>query len=162
MLNFAMFRRYSQEEVTVGQINPQMLKDELFKYLDVDKLKALAGAVDDETWNPFELDSLTGKPVGFNKALIQHKEVFDDILAAGVFVVEKVCADLKEVAVGGVKRQALVDFLNSIIDIPWVPEGLEDNMIGFAVDKMIGLLNKLLGKNWLERIPTPSIVRMIA
>ena len=64
--------------------------------------------------------------------------------------VETLGADLK--LAGAQKKELAVAVIDSLVDIPWVPEALEAQLIEFAVDAIVGAFNKKFGKGWLEKI----------
>lgn len=137
-------------------VDATFLKQELWKYIDGEKVKGLIGKAGDASWSPFKLDA-DGKPIGFQTAVVENSGMFMELLTAGAIVIEKIAYDAKGVALGTEKKKALVDWINSVVDIPWVPEGLEDNIIEFVVDKLIDWFNLLFGKNWINKIPEPTI-----
>ena len=49
------------------------------------------------------------------------------------------------------KKKVAVEVLNKFIDIPFVPDWLEDNFIAIGVDKVVDLLNKLFGHDWFKK-----------
>lgn len=64
--------------------------------------------------------------------------------------VEILGADLK--LAGASKKELAVEVINALVDIPWVPEALEAQLIEFAVDAIVGAFNKKFGKGWLAKI----------
>lgn len=64
--------------------------------------------------------------------------------------VETLGADLQ--LAGDKKKELAVAVINSLVDIPWVPEALEAQLIEFAVDAIVGAFNKKFGKGWLGKI----------
>lgn len=46
------------------------------------------------------------------------------------------------------KRSVVIHAINEMVDIPFVPESFEDNIIGMAVDGIVAGLNKVFGQNW--------------
>ena len=64
--------------------------------------------------------------------------------------VETLGADLK--LAGAQKKDLAVAVINTLVDIPWVPEALEAQLIEFAVDAIVGAFNKKLGKDWLAKV----------
>lgn len=64
--------------------------------------------------------------------------------------VEGIGADLK--LAGASKKELAVQVINALVDIPWVPEALEAQLIEFAVDAIVGAFNKKFGKGWLSKI----------
>lgn len=83
------------------------------------------------------------------------REAWDDIKAGKVFaavlllreIVEGIVLAIEEVAesIGGMtgeeKKRAATQYLNSIIDIPAVPEIVEGWAIGFVIDFVVAKLN---------------------
>ncbi|MFA5937644.1 MAG: hypothetical protein WC822_07255 [Candidatus Paceibacterota bacterium] len=65
-----------------------------------------------------------------------------------VAFVEKHAADVK----GADKRALAVAIINELVDIPLVPERIEAVIIGWAIDAAVAALNKLVGKDWLEKL----------
>ena len=53
---------------------------------------------------------------------------------------------------GPEKRDGAIKVLNKFVDIPLVPEWLEDNVIGFAIDALVASWNKIRGKLWPREI----------
>jgi hypothetical protein len=64
--------------------------------------------------------------------------------------VETIGADLK--LAGDKKKELAVEVINALVDIPWVPEALEAQLIEFAIDAIVGAFNKKFGKDWLSKI----------
>lgn len=64
--------------------------------------------------------------------------------------VEILGADLK--LAGTSKKELAVEIINTLVDIPWVPEAMEAQLIEFAVDAIVGAFNKKFGKGWLGKI----------
>ena len=46
------------------------------------------------------------------------------------------------------KRQKAIENINALIDIPFLPESIEEKIIGYLIDGMVFILNKLVGKDW--------------
>ena len=68
-------------------------------------------------------------------------------------VVERVEVLGKDLKLAGDKKKELaVEVVNSLVDIPWVPEALEAQLIEFAIDAIVGAFNKRFGKAWLSKI----------
>lgn len=53
---------------------------------------------------------------------------------------------------GAQRRAWVIESLNSVIDIPFVPESAEAAIIDLLISVIIGSFNKLFGKNWLEKV----------
>jgi hypothetical protein len=84
------------------------------------------------------------------------KKAFKSVSAAVAVItdvvqrVEGLGADLK--LAGDKKKELAVAVINTLVDIPWVPEALEAQIIEFAVDAIVGAFNKKFGKSWLGKI----------
>ena len=50
------------------------------------------------------------------------------------------------------KKDVAVDVINKFVDIPVAPEWLEAIGIHKMVDMIVTMLNKIFGKNWLEKV----------
>lgn len=50
------------------------------------------------------------------------------------------------------KKAVAVEMLNDIIDIPWIPEFVEGALIGWSIDLVIEVFNKIGGNKWLEML----------
>ena len=53
---------------------------------------------------------------------------------------------------GSDKKALAVAVLNTLIDIPFLPESVESMLIGWAIDAVVSALNKLVGKDWLAQL----------
>ena len=80
------------------------------------------------------------------KAVSAAVEVISDVVER----VERVGADLK--LAGDKKKELAVEVVNSLIDIPYVPEAAEAVMIELVIDTVVRTLNRRLGKDWLGKI----------
>lgn len=50
------------------------------------------------------------------------------------------------------KRDYVVEALNNIIDIPWIPEKIEEKLFGLMVDIIIEIINSYFGKDWIDKV----------
>lgn len=50
------------------------------------------------------------------------------------------------------KKSVAIELVNSLIDIPYVPEFVEDAIFSWLIDLTVEVLNKALGKLWVERV----------
>jgi hypothetical protein len=114
-----------------------MLVDGLVEYIDVDHFKA-------------DLAALPGTKI------LQLPGKLLDLFTDAIKIVEKIVADSGEVGLGKEKRDAVVDFLEKAIEVPFYLETIDGYIIGLIVDTIVGVLNKFFGKTWLKDIPTPS------
>jgi len=92
-----------------------------------------------------KLDGLKDK-VKAVKTLKDAAAVIPDVIC----VVEATGTD--EDLKGADKKELAVAILNALVDIPFLPESVEAMLIGWAIDAVIAALNKLVGKDWLEKL----------
>lgn len=52
------------------------------------------------------------------------------------------------------RRQFVVDSINAIVDIPFLPEVTEGAIIGVLVDAVVAGFNKVFGKKWIDKVET--------
>jgi len=75
-----------------------------------------------------------------------------DILQATILEVEKTSKE-----VGGLssaeKKQLAVDIINSLVNIPILPEWIEAKVIEYVIDIVIALMNKWFGHLWVNKVP---------
>jgi len=50
------------------------------------------------------------------------------------------------------KKDMAAEVLNKLIDIPYVPEFLEEKLFDFAIDGLVHVLNNLFGHKWLQNV----------
>lgn len=50
------------------------------------------------------------------------------------------------------RRQFVIDEINKIVDVPFVPESVEGSIIGIMVDAVVTAFNKLFGKKWIDKV----------
>ena len=53
---------------------------------------------------------------------------------------------------GAKKLRAAIDIINSIINIPIIPEFAEDALFKLVIEAVIWFLNKGFGHQWIEKI----------
>ena len=53
---------------------------------------------------------------------------------------------------GEEKREAAIEILNDILDIPFMPEFVEASFIGWSIDILVTSFNRLGGNDWLEAL----------
>ncbi|MDD2773393.1 MAG: hypothetical protein PHP45_06825 [Elusimicrobiales bacterium] len=88
-------------------------------------------------------------------ALLELKQIktLDDaakVLPDVIKLVEGVGAD--EGLKGADKRELAVAIINELVDVPFLPEKLEEVLIGWGVDTTVHALNKLLGQDWFAQL----------
>jgi len=60
--------------------------------------------------------------------------------------------EIKGESSGPERRKFVIDSVNAIIDLPFVPESVEETALGFIVDGIVTAFNKLFGKNWIKKV----------
>lgn len=50
------------------------------------------------------------------------------------------------------KKAVASGLINEIVDIPWIPDFVEDALIGWSIDLVVDVFNKVGGNKWLEGI----------
>jgi hypothetical protein len=66
-----------------------------------------------------------------------------------LIMVEKKAAELTGLS-GAEKKQLAIEILNTLIDVPLLPEAIEGKLIGIAIDAAVAALNKIAGKEWIK------------
>ena len=56
-------------------------------------------------------------------------------------------------ASGVEKRRIAIMIINEVVDIPFIPHVVEGKLIGWFIDGFVFLLNWILGKQWINKIP---------
>lgn len=142
------------------QINYDDIRNQVFEYIDKDALVARLkdlGAVD---LNPFKYNN-NMQPIGFSDTLMKAEGFAGELVHYLLWAVEKVVADAGEVAKGGEKKKALVQFLDNCIALPFWAEPFDGIVIDWLIDKAVDFLNKTFGKDWLDHIPVPVLAAPI-
>lgn len=65
-----------------------------------------------------------------------------------ILMVEKYAAGITGLS-GPDKKALAIEILNTLIDVPLLPEAIEAKLIGIAIDAAVGALNKIAGKEWV-------------
>jgi|SRR3972149_8533774 len=50
------------------------------------------------------------------------------------------------------KKEVAIKLLNDLINLPYIPEWLEDNVIKMCIDVVVHTLNGFFGSNWLDDV----------
>jgi len=77
-------------------------------------------------------------------------EVFD-IVSQVVQTIENFASELSDIS-GEEKRDAAVEILNEILDVPFMPEFVEASLLGWSIDLTVSLFNKIGGNEWLRTL----------
>lgn len=135
------------KEALIKGLNQQFDAD-LFTY-QLSELKKLK----DKGFNPFAPNA-DGK-VSW-EVIKAGNTVLHDLFFTGIAAVEKNAYDLGEVAKGA-KLDALVEFLDKIIKLPFYLEFVDGPAIRLMIVGIVGSLDKVLGKDWYNKIPKPEV-----
>lgn len=81
------------------------------------------------------------------KLALQKRDFFSIVAAVMIVVkvVEEVASGFKGLT-GADKKKAAIEIINRLIDVPIVPESVEEWVISFLVDKVVGWLNDTIWK----------------
>lgn len=139
--------------------NYDNIRNQVFEYVDKDALVLQLKKLGATDLNPFKYNN-NNMPIGFNETLMKANGFAGELVHYLLWAVEKVVADAGEVAKGGEKKKALVQFLDNCISLPFFLEPFDDNVIEWAIDKAVDFLNTKFGKDWINHIPTPSLAKL--
>ena len=87
---------------------------------------------------------------GFIKRMTAGAGKVHNLAADVVHRVEELAANIK--LAGADKKALAVKVINLLVDIPYVPESLEEIIFSYAVDAIVAAFNKKLGKGWLAKV----------
>ena len=73
------------------------------------------------------------------------------LIADVVMAVERVAPTFGKLT-GDEKKKVAVSIINEFIDIPFLPEWMEAKVIGFAIDAIVGSVNKWFGHLWGAKV----------
>jgi len=51
------------------------------------------------------------------------------------------------------KRKFAIDVINAVVDVPFIPEFIEKEIIGLLVDFCVHFYNKWFTKQWIKKLP---------
>ena len=136
----------------MASVNVELLTGKLKEILQTDEFAEKLERLKDCEFNPFQPPEAPGSPEGFDKWR-EAQELANDILSDVITVVERVVTDTGEVAQGKEKLDAVVNFVDDIIALPFYLEPFDKPLIRMLISQLVGLLNKCFGKNWIDKIP---------
>lgn len=141
------------------EINYDIIRTQVFEYVDKDALVTKLKDLGATNLDPFKYNN-AGKPIGFSDTLMKAEGFAGELIHYLLWAVEKICADAGEIAKGGEKKKALVQFIDNCIKLPFFFESFDDNIIEWLIDKGVESLNKAFGKDWVNHIPTPVLAKL--
>ena len=53
---------------------------------------------------------------------------------------------------GDDKKVIAVSLINSLVDVPFIPEFIEERIISLIVDYTVYMFNTYMGKSWVEKV----------
>ena len=136
----------------MASLDKEKLLEALRAYAETDLFSQRLDQLKNYDFNPFRPPANPDGPEGWDK-VVEAGNLVNEIIKDVVGVVEKVVRDAGEVGLGNEKREAVVQFLDDIIKLPFWAEPFDKPLIRLLVDQIVGLLNKLLGKDWITKIP---------
>jgi hypothetical protein len=90
------------------------------------------------------------------KKLCDMPAAVSDVITEAIVTVEKIVADLHEVGHGGEKEDAVVEFLDAVIKLPYWLEPFDGSVIRPIVKSIVATLNNGLQYEWPKKaVPVP-------
>lgn len=145
---------YHSKENTMTLDNDK-IKAGLEEYFGAEGLSEKLAKLKDLNLNPFSLDD-DGTPEGWDD-LKQARVIITELIHFGILAVEKLSADAAQVEsktpTGKEKLDALVEFLDDCIKLPWYAEIADGPILRMIISSTVGELNILFGKDWASKVP---------
>lgn len=132
----------------------QKIYDDLNKLFEIDAVKERIARLKQLNLNPFSLKT-DGTPEGWDDTR-EAIGIIHDLALAGVRVAETSAAELKGVATGEDKLNAVAKYVDELIKLNFVMEMFDGPAIKFALSMIVNNLNKVLGKDWAIHVPEPE------
>lgn len=109
-------------------------------------------------WDEFVAEVEAVKALDFGALpAAEAGNLFSSLIQKAATVVERVAAEAKGVLSSKEKRDAVVDFLDDVIKLPFYLELLDGPVLKIMVDMVIGALNDKLGHLWgVDAPPTEN------
>ena len=136
----------------MATLDKKKLYEALKAYAETDMFSDRLEQLKAYDFNPFRPPANPDGPDGWDK-VVEAGNLVNEILRDIIGVVEKVVRDAGEVGLGNEKREAVVQFLDDIIALPFWAEPFDKPLIRLLVDQLVGLLNSVFGKDWISHIP---------
>jgi len=129
-------------------IDKQKILDEL-KKIDyneiVESLKKLKKEWD---WNPFDKD---GDEYTTAWSEFKHNiELLSDLFERVVIAVEKIAPTVLDIASGGAKLEATVQFLDEVVQLPFYLEWADAPVFRLLISLIVDKLNDKYGHDWAK------------
>ena len=84
----------------------------------------------------------------------------ESLFSRVIKAVEQTELDYRGVRQGAIRRQIAIDIINAVVDIPVLPEWVEQRVFGLLVDFAVYLYNRAFGHSWGRRVtsldPVPA------
>lgn len=133
-------------------IDVDKLVNQMKELFDVPELQAKVKALKGVEFNPFKFGP-DGTPVGWD-IFVQDTGMVTSIFLQVIKTAEKLTSEAGQVAAGKDKLDAVVKFLDDIIQLPFYLEWADGPALKMIITYLVNLLNKVLGKDWLSHIPS--------
>lgn len=138
----------------MANVNTEMLIGKLKEVFDIPELKDKFSNLEGFKFNPFKFDP-TGKPEGWD-VFVQDGQLVVDVFLQVIKTVEKVTFEAGEMAKGKDKLDAVCEFLDDVVSLPFYLEWVDGPAIKMIVTFLVNQLNKLFGNDWINHIPVPE------
>lgn len=131
--------------------NKELLLEALKREMSLKSFAAKFEQLKSYDFNPFRPPKAPEDPAGFDKWR-EAQGLVNDLVLDLIAVVEREVKAVGEVGKGGEKLDAVVTFLDDIIRLPFYLEWFDGPAIRLLVSQLVGLLNRVFGKDWIEKI----------
>ena len=88
---------------------------------------------------------------GFGEFNPQTMAEVYDVVSTVVRSIEDFASGMEDFS-GEQKREAAIEILNDLLDVPFMPEFVEASLIGWTIDVLVTSFNRLGGNDWLETL----------
>ena len=137
------------------KIDNEKIKAGMVEYFEAGDLDEKIARLRELNLNPFAQPE-DGKPEGWED-LQEARQIVTELIHCGILAIEKLSTDAAQVATktpsGREKLDALVEFLDDCIKLPWYGELADGPILRMIISGMVANLNQLLGKDWTDKVP---------
>jgi hypothetical protein len=134
-------------------IDKEKLVEGLKDAFDVGEFKDKFEDLKGFKFNPFNFGP-DGKPEGWD-IFIRDGKLASEVFLQVIRTVERLCFEAGQVASGADKLEAVAEFLDEIIQLPFYLEWADRPVIKMVITFLVNQLNALFGKDWINKIPIP-------
>jgi len=127
-------------------INYEKFKEEITKYTDYDQFVEDIQRINTSLTDLKSLKNI----LHLDERIAEVLDAFYALILDLVILVEKIYLEVDEFDVS--KKEALVQFLDDVIELPVVLEWFDDDVFEHLIDKAVEYLNSQEGHDWLSLI----------